>query len=84
MSRKSTSLKGFTWGKKEKAKFIREKDLKGHMANEDGGEEEAQPRAGEEQIDERAKTLLEMDNQVRQAVRLLQTWDIFSKMKIGS
>jgi carboxyl-terminal processing protease len=69
---------------KEKAKFIREKDLKGHMSNEDGGKEEAEPGTEGEEIDERAKTLLEMDNQVRQAVRLLQTWDIFSKMKIGS
>jgi len=69
---------------KETAKFIREKDLKGHMENEGNGEEEGQPKTEEEDIDERAKTLLEMDNQVRQAVRLLQTWDIFSKMKIGS
>jgi carboxyl-terminal processing protease len=69
---------------KEKAKFIREKDLKGHMANEDGGEKEAVPGTEGEEIEDRAKRLFEMDNQVRQAVRLLQTWDIFSKMKIGS
>jgi carboxyl-terminal processing protease len=69
---------------KETAKFIREKDLKGHMENEGKGEEKDRPKTEEEEIDERARTLLEMDNQVRQAVRLLQTWDIFSKMKIGS
>ncbi len=68
----------------EKAKFIREKDLKGHMNNEDEEEEGAQPGTQDEEIDERAQRLLEMDNQVRQAVQLLQTWDIFSKMKIGS
>ena len=69
---------------KEKAKFIREKDLKGHMANEDGGEREAEPGTEGEKIDDRAKRLLEMDNQVREAVRLLQTWDIFSNLKISS
>ncbi len=68
----------------EKAKFIREKDLKGHMNNEDEEEEGAQLGTQDEEIDERAQRLLEMDNQVRQAVQLLQTWDIFSKMKIGS
>ena len=69
---------------KETAKFIREKDLKGHMENEGDDEEEDQPKTEDGEIDERAKTLLEMDNQVREAVRLLETWEIFSKMKIGS
>ena len=35
----------------------------------------------EEEKDERVKILLEKDNQVRHALQLLQTWNIFSQIK---
>ena len=44
-------------------------------------------RAGSEgepkDMDKRVKVLLEKDNQVRQAVQLLQTWHLFSHLKTG-
>ncbi len=61
--------------------FLREKDLQGHMEND--VQEPTQDEAGntQEEVDERAKALLERDNQVRHAVQLLQTWNIFSQIK---
>jgi carboxyl-terminal processing protease len=62
--------------------FLREKDLKGHMEN-DMVQEEDDTRSGEEgeELDEKAEELLERDNQVRHALQLLQTWNIFSQIK---
>jgi carboxyl-terminal processing protease len=68
-----------------KARFIREKDLKGHMSNEISGEEPAPPvEENSTEEDEKVKVLLEKDNQVRHALELLQAWDIFSQIKHGS
>ncbi len=63
-------------------KEIREEDLKGHMENDTGDTGQIRPENETKDIDKQAKTLLEKDNQVRQALQLLQTWHIFSQMKI--
>lgn len=69
--------------KKKRPRFIREENLKGHMVDEDEAakETEDQENTG---ADEKAKTLLEKDNQVRQAVHLLKSWDIFSQSRKDS
>lgn len=69
---------------KDKARrVIREKDLKGHMLNEKGKVPEAGSEGEPKDMDKRAKVLLERDNQVRQALQLLQTWHLFSHLKSG-
>jgi carboxyl-terminal processing protease len=70
--------------KKEKKTphIVREKDLRGHMANETG-EEKAIEAKEDNDKNEKAQMLLERDNQVRNALQLLQTWNIFSKINVG-
>lgn len=69
--------------KKEKEKFrvIREKDLKGHMPNETMKKEGEKKENESNDKDERVRMILEKDNQVRHALQLLKTWNIFSKIK---
>lgn len=66
---------------KEKLRFLREEDLKGHIPNEIGEELDKKKSGEDKKEDERAKILLEKDNQVRHALQLLQTWNIFSQIK---
>jgi carboxyl-terminal processing protease len=66
---------------KESPQFMREKDLKGHMLNDTTEAKEEQKEEKEDETTLRVKRLLERDNQVRHALQLLKTWDIFSKMK---
>jgi carboxyl-terminal processing protease len=66
---------------KEKRRFLREEDLKGHMPNETGEAPDQKKNGEDEETEERVKILLEKDNQVRQALQLLQTWNIFSQIK---
>ncbi len=68
---------------KEKPKFLREEDLKGHMTWENGDDKGATEKAKEPEKDQRVRELLEDDNQVRHALQLLQTWNIFSHIKNG-
>lgn len=70
--------------KEEKPKFTREKDLKGRMENETRDEEGKNREGKETETEKRVKILLERDNQVRHALQLLQTWNIFSQIKTGS
>jgi carboxyl-terminal processing protease len=60
---------------------IRERDLKGHMENDTLAPTEGKKEPDSKDIDKKAKTMLEKDNQVRQALQTLQTWRIFSQMK---
>ena len=64
-----------------KPHFLREKDLKGHMLNdttdEEGEVKEEEPTEETQKI----KMLIEKDNQVRQALQLLTTWNLFSNLK---
>jgi carboxyl-terminal processing protease len=69
---------------KDKARMVREKDLKGHLPGDSSEEVDTEKRTEEKENDKRAKQLMEKDNQVRQALQLLQTWNIFSHMKTGS
>jgi len=69
---------------KEKARMIREKDLKGHLPGGSGEEVDEEKPTEEKENDKRAKQLVEKDNQIRHAFQLLQTWNIFSQMKTGS
>ncbi len=68
--------------KEKTGSVIREKDLKGHMVNEGKGEVKEEEETKKD-VDKRARTLIERDNQVREALHLLQTWHIFSTMKTG-
>jgi carboxyl-terminal processing protease len=63
---------------------VREKDLKGHMTN--GTQEQAGPQKTpeEKEAEKRVKNLLENDNQVRYALQLLESWNIFSKINSNS
>ena len=71
-------------GENGRPHFLREKDLKGHMDNEESQEEaEEKKTGGDEEIDERAEELVKRDNQVRQALQLLQGWNLFSEIKAG-
>jgi len=71
---------------KEKAthRFMREEDLKRHMAKEEKEGKEQKEDETENQQDKRVRILLEKDNQVRHAMQLLKTWGIFSQIKTGS
>jgi carboxyl-terminal processing protease len=69
---------------KDAASTIREKDLKGHMQNDQDQQGEPEKTDEEKESEKRAKMLIEKDNQVRGALQLLQTWNIFSQMKVGS
>ena len=68
----------------ETADMIREKDLKGHMHNDQEPQAETEKTDEEKEDEKRVKMLIEKDNQVRGALQLLQTWNIFSQMKLGS
>ncbi|MBW2023237.1 MAG: S41 family peptidase [Deltaproteobacteria bacterium] len=69
--------------KKAEKHFFREEDLERHMP----GESKEKPEKGGKQDvsktakTEKAKELIERDNQVRHALQLLKTWNIFSQMK---
>ncbi|MFZ7113568.1 MAG: S41 family peptidase [Desulfatiglandales bacterium] len=68
---------------KEKPHAIREADLKGHMVNDAlEGAPQKEKEEGKEKDDD-VKLLLQRDNQVRHAMQLLQTWNIFSKIRPG-
>jgi carboxyl-terminal processing protease len=62
--------------------FLREEDLKGHMMNDEAVVEE--PDEEEVSLEEAAERLLKRDNQVRLAMQLLETWDVFTRIKTGS
>ncbi len=66
---------------KEKRHVIREEDLKGHMPEEKNEKEETDKAGEDEETNKKVKMLLEKDNQVRHALQLLQTWNIFSQIK---
>jgi carboxyl-terminal processing protease len=69
---------------KDKARMIRERDLKGHLPADSGEENDTEKRTEEKENDKKAKELVEKDNQIREAMQLLQTWNVFSHMKTGS
>lgn len=67
---------------KEEKRIIREKDLSGHMSNDTAPEGEP---LGEKKTDpdDMAKFIIENDNQVRHALELLQSWNIFSQIDVS-
>ena len=73
--------------KKEKKKtleFMREEDLKGHMPLEKTKEKKTSSSEKLTEKQKKALELLDRDNQVQQAFRILKSWDIFSGLKSGS
>ena len=64
----------------KKPHFLREEDLKGHMEN-DGAVQEKDKEDEPQEKDERVEDLLKNDNQVRYALQLLESWEIFSKIR---
>ncbi len=65
---------------KKALRYMREEDLDHHMLNEKA--KDSKEKDGEQaEEEERVKELIEKDNQVRHAMHLLQTWNIFSKIE---
>ena len=64
----------------KRRRFLREEDLARHMEGEKNGKQEK----GESKKDTKVKRLLERDNQVRYALELLKTWNLFSRIQNGS
>lgn len=69
--------------KKEKRHVLRESDLKGAFPREAEDEEVDKKKQKDDGNEKKAQLLLERDNQVRHALQLLQTWNIFSQIKSG-
>ncbi len=69
--------------KENKKRFLREVDLERHMSGEATKKEEKVIKGGKEkqEVEAKAKELIDRDNQVRYALQLLKTWNIFSQMK---
>ena len=65
----------------KKPHFLREEDLKGHMENDRAAKEKGKEKAREK--DGKVEDLLKKDNQVRYALQLLESWEIFSKIKVA-
>ena len=63
------------------SRYIREKDLKGHMENDT--QEKGGTKLDKDDKDSQMKKMLEKDNQVVQALQLLKTWNIFSQIQTG-
>lgn len=65
--------------KEQKPRFIREEDLEGHLkeAVSKGAEEDGKAKPA---MDEKAREMLEKDNQLREAFNLLKSWNIFSRL----
>ena len=68
--------------KKKTPRFIREEDLKGHMVGEGNRKETTAEKKSETEKEKKAKELLEKDNQVREALQLLKSWTVFSKINV--
>ncbi|MBW1667989.1 MAG: S41 family peptidase [Deltaproteobacteria bacterium] len=66
--------------KKRESSFIREEDLERHMP-EEKPQKQGEEKEGEIKVDKQVKMLIEKDNQVRQALQLLQSWDIFTRIR---
>jgi carboxyl-terminal processing protease len=71
-------------GKEKGRTTIREIDLRGHMPNGTGEETRPEKTTEEKETEKKVKNLIENDNQVRYALQLLQSWNIFSKINAGS
>ncbi|MBW1782102.1 MAG: S41 family peptidase [Deltaproteobacteria bacterium] len=69
---------------KKRPRFIREENLKGHMPLEAGNSEKTPQKGVKKEEDQKVKLLLEKDNQVRQALQLLKSWTVFSKINPGT
>lgn len=66
---------------KKKPRFIREENLKGHMLlQDDAAKSKKTEKKKETENEKKARELLERDNQVRQALQLLKSWAVFSKV----
>ena len=68
--------------KKPRPRFLQEKDLKNHLpeeANKAKGEETKNEMKKKQDL--KAQMLIERDNQVRHALQLLQTWNLFSQIE---
>ncbi|EFK05214.1 peptidase, S41 family, partial [delta proteobacterium NaphS2] len=65
--------------KEKTPRFIREEDLRGHMIGE-SGQKKTNEKKSETDEEKKARELLQNDNQVRQALQLLKSWAVFSKI----
>jgi len=67
---------------KKELRFMREEDLDRHMENDTVDESEEEENGQEEvEAEQRVKELIEKDNQIRHALELLKTWNVFSQIQ---
>jgi carboxyl-terminal processing protease len=71
-------------GREQDRTSIREKDLRGHMPNETSEGKQTEKTTEEKEAEKKVKNLIDNDNQVRYALQLLQSWNIFSKVNASS
>jgi len=69
---------------KRAIRFMREEDLENHMSNEADKKSEKKIDTPQDEEEQRVKELVKKDNQVRHALELLQTWNVFSQLKTRS
>jgi len=68
--------------KEEQRRFLREEDLERHMPRETRGKGENKEKTkSSHKLDNKAEELIKKDNQVRHALQLLKTWNIFSQIR---
>ena len=67
--------------KKKLPQFIREENLKGHISVDTEDSKKAPQKESKSEDEKKVEMLLEKDNQVRQALQLLKSWTVFSKIQ---
>ena len=65
----------------KKPVFIRERDLKGHIKKETPDLEEEKKSGILPDEESRIQTRIDNDNQLRRAIQILRSWNIFSKLE---
>jgi len=65
----------------KKPVFIRERDLKGHIKKEIPDEEQEEKSEAVPDEESRIQTRIDNDNQLRRAIQILRSWNIFSALE---
>jgi len=65
----------------KKPAFIRERDLKGHIKKETLGLKEEEKSGALPDEESRIQTRIDNDNQLRRAIQILRSWNIFSTLE---
>lgn len=70
--------------KEDPSLTMREEDLEGHLPSEKPDAAEGPAKDSKDPGEDAGQVLLEKDNQVRYALDLLKSWNVFSKIKTAS